>query len=227
MRRLYLFLGIALVPLLFCGCRSQVPKPTSYKFSTQQKMQAAQHWDVLAQDVASQIAKKLNNRNVENRNPLYVQNDSKLTFTDAFYDLLVGHLIDRGVPVTNNKQGAIVAQYDVQLIRHSANNSQRPWPGTHTATASTISGGIEVARNISGEVAKRVAAYSGGILLGAAIDASYGYHVKLPRNEVLITTTLEQNDRLVLKNTDIYYINDKDFWHYVEHDPGKEYTVSN
>ena len=234
MRRVIVILIIMMSMFVFYGCKSKVPKPTSYDFSTQQKMQAAHHWDILAQDVASQITNKLNERYIENNIALYVKDNSKVTFTDAFYDLLISHLINQGVKVTSSEKASITAHYDVQLIHHTANNRQRPWPGTYTATAATIAGGIEVARNISLEAAQSVGAYSVGILSGAAIDASYGYNVSLPNNEVLISTTLKHNDTLVLKKADIYYIDDKDFWHYVQKESAhkdnniksNEYTVA-
>lgn len=217
------------------GCKSKVPKPTSYDFSTQQKMQAAHHWNILAHDVASQIEKKLHNKYGNTKKTLYVYENSDVPFTDSFYDLLISNLIDRGVQVTTEKQDAFKAKYDVQLIHHSADNTQRPWPGSNTAAAtSTIAGGIAVLRNISGGVSAGFAVAS-GLIWGGASDASYGYmNVKLPHNEVLVTTTVVHDTTIVFKKTDVYYINDKDFWHYVHEKPvhkndkvkSSEYTLA-
>ena len=217
MRRAIVILIIMMSMFVFYGCKSKVPKPTSYDFSTQQKMQAAHHWNILAHDVASQIEKKLHHKYGNTKKALYVYEKSDVPFTDSFYDLLISSLIDRGVRVTTEKQDAFKVKYDVQLIHHSADNTQRPWPGINTAATSTIAGGIAVSRNISGGVAAGLASASGFILGGAALDASYGYmNVKLPRNEVLVTTTVVHDTTIAFKKTDLYYINDKDFWHYVQ-----------
>lgn len=44
--------------LFFIGACSQVPYPTTYGVSTQNKMQAATHWQILAKDTADKIAQK-------------------------------------------------------------------------------------------------------------------------------------------------------------------------
>ncbi|MBW6520249.1 MAG: hypothetical protein K0A99_04435 [Desulfoarculaceae bacterium] len=49
---------ICLFALSCSGC-TRIPQPTTYAYSEQQKMQAAHHWDVLANDVADQINKTL------------------------------------------------------------------------------------------------------------------------------------------------------------------------
>ena len=136
MKRMCVFLGMMVVVPLVFGCKAQVPKPTAYDFSTQQKMQAVHHWDILANDMATQIAKKLQSQKRNSDVPLYVENHSEMPFTEAFYDLLVGHLVDKGVWVTTSEQSSLVAEYDVQLVHHSAKHIQRPWPGAGTATAS-------------------------------------------------------------------------------------------
>ena len=52
MRLFILILGVIFA---LVGC-AQAPKPTAYPLTFQKKMQAASHWDLLAEDVADQIA---------------------------------------------------------------------------------------------------------------------------------------------------------------------------
>ncbi len=196
--------------LLISGCRSEVPKPTSYQFSTQQKMQAAHHWDVLAEDVANQICLKLNKLESKyGHRSLYVVKNRSGAFTNAFYELLISNLLKKGIDISTEKSNSINVKYKTQVIHHQAERSQRSWPGYFTATASVISGGVAVARNVS-EGSSGGAAAIGGILTGAALDSLQGYHVNLSNNEVLITTSVIYDNRILFNYTDIYYINDVD-----------------
>ena len=60
---------LLLVSMLLVSCTSQIPVPTNYPYTEQQKMQAAHHWDVLAADVVEQL--KQSNK-ISQSMPLYV-----------------------------------------------------------------------------------------------------------------------------------------------------------
>ncbi|MGQ9685827.1 MAG: hypothetical protein ACUVT2_05910 [Thiobacillaceae bacterium] len=46
----------SLILLILTGCATEVPVPMTFPYTTQQKLKSAHHWDVIAKDVAQQIA---------------------------------------------------------------------------------------------------------------------------------------------------------------------------
>ena len=223
-------LSVSLLCLLIfnlCSCqfRSQVPKPTAYKFSTQQKMQAAHHWDILAKDVADRIDSKLKSlESNEFLTPLFINHNTDSPFEKAFRNLLLSHITNYNYQVSDNKSENLQIDFDVQIIHHKSNRKQRNWPGFYTTAASIISGGVAVARNIT-DSASGYAAATGGILTGAMLDYSKGYHVEMPNNEIIVTTKAKKYSRILFHYTDIYYINDDDTFNYSSTRKGKTYNV--
>ncbi len=206
----FLFAAILVLSLAGCG---RVPEPVGYNYSVQPKMQAVHHWDVLATDLASQI----NNQLVRNgfvERPVFVQetcgNDSRpcqpnqtSTFSESFRDLLISRLVAFGVPtVSAPGKDSITVNYKAQLIYH-------PDPGVRTiqpGLLTTIGAGIVVLRN----AAESPLIFVGGLLLdlaNASLTGKSDY-------EVMITTSLTEKNAYIFRQTDIYYINDADFWHY-------------
>ena len=93
--------------LLICSC-SRIPEPAGFEYSSQSKMQAAHHWDVLALDVANQINKELIKDDLLNT-AVYVKKtcgeddapckpNETSQFDEGFHDLLVTQLVRYGVP---------------------------------------------------------------------------------------------------------------------------------
>ncbi|HFQ89346.1 MAG TPA: hypothetical protein ENK27_04630, partial [Desulfobulbus sp.] len=116
-----------MAPVAVSGC-IRSPQPETYPFSTQQKMQAAHHWDVLANDVANQINNALIRRGYL-ETPVYVNHicgdssdcaGSSFPFDEAFNDLLTTQLVNFGVPtLAKNDDSGLVVNYKVQVVYHS------------------------------------------------------------------------------------------------------------
>ncbi len=223
-----------LIPLivLLCtaiGCTSQVPKPATYPMTFQQKMQAAHHWDLLAQDVAEQVWMCCSEREgceMGHGRPIYVEPKPGV-FGKAFRNLLIAHLVQPkvdGVPqwtgclVAEEKtEDSLVLRYDVQLIKHRANRFNRPMPGTFTVLGT----GISVLRNPSSGTLKAL-----GIGAGVLTDLWIGSAATLPHHEVIVTTSIVKDNQYLFSKTDLYYINDPDFMHYpTQETPGVLFMV--
>lgn len=181
-------------------------------------MQASQHWQVLALDLANRINNQLILSDNINKN-VFVQETcgdestpcEPLTvpaFNEAFRDLLITNLVDYGVP-TNNKQleDTIDILYKVQVVRHNADRIRTIQPGLLTA----LSAAIVVLRNAPSELA--ILATGIGADVANTSMAVNGHY------EVIITTSMVQDDKYLFRASDIYYINDRDFWQYSQHMP--------
>jgi len=210
------FIFIVLMGLT--GCTGRIPEPVNHQYTQQQKMQASEHWEVLAADLANRI----NNQMILSGNiekAVFVRETcgdeatpctprETSPFKEGFRDLLITNLYNYGIPTNSSKSDdAIEVLYKVQIVHYRATRVRTAPPGLFTA----ISTAILVLRNAPSELL----ILAGGItadLLNASV-ATKGQH------EIIITTSLINNNKYLFRASDIYYINDKDTWHYRESMP--------
>lgn len=208
-----LFLVFTLCLSLLTSCSSRLPEPITYPYSQQQKMQASEHWEVLAKDLSNRINNELIlSDNIETS--VYVkptcgdetnpcQENETSTFDEAFRDLLITSLYNFGIPTESRpSEDSIKVLYKVQVVRHNANRYRSLQPGLLTA----LSAAILVLRNAPSEL----------ILLatGVAADIANTSYATNGHYEVIITTSMIENQKYLFRASDIYYINDKDFYQY-------------
>lgn len=199
--------------MLMSGCAARIPEPVGYEYSTQQKLQAMYHWEVLAFDVANQINNELIRQDYINT-PVFVKStcgseaeickpNQTPPFNESFRDLLVTELVKLGVPTSNTiNEETITVNYKSQLVYHSRNRLRTVKPGVITL----VTGGIMVLRNTPTEIF--------AIGLAGMADLANTNAVRSSNHEVMITTSIVDRERYVFRQSDIYYINDVDFWHY-------------
>ncbi|GAB2800119.1 hypothetical protein GCM10027040_29590 [Halomonas shantousis] len=193
---------------LLSGCfyvnTSQVPMATTYPITEQQKMQAAHHWDVLAQHEAQQILTRPSLRD----RPLFVAGNTQTTpFANGFDDLLISRLVSSGAIVRTDPLNAAQVHYSVQVVKHKDRGYIRESPGTWTA----LSTGIAVATlpiNHWNEPALALIPAAG------IVDLFSGNWTELSHEEVIITTQVTDNNRILYSSSNIYYINAGDDDHY-------------
>jgi hypothetical protein len=207
------------------GC-TRIPQPATYDFTEQQKMQAAHHWDVLANDVANQINKTLLHYEYT-RVPVFVRTTcgnentpcepaETTQFNEGFRDLLITQLVHFGVPTNATEApGAIVVNYKVQVVYHRDDRRSIRPPGILTALTSAVM----VLRNASYDVQAIAAA--------AALDVANSATDNAGHYEVIITTSMVTDNKYLFRTSDIYYINDLDFWHYQNNAQTREIQISN
>ncbi|NOQ45396.1 MAG: hypothetical protein GQ559_01775 [Desulfobulbaceae bacterium] len=216
------FIMLSLLAIMV-GC-IRTPQPEGYPFTIQHKMQAAHHWDVLANDVANQVNNELIRRGYL-ETPVYVKHScgqpdncgpgETFPFDEGFNDLLATQLVNFGVPtLAENDDSGLVIDYKVQVLYHRDTRYQWPRPGVLTA----LTAGIVVFRNAPAEIAAVIAA--------AAIDGLGATSVIKGHYEVLISTSIVRDNIFLMRKSDIYYINDPDFWHYQKSTPAAEIELT-
>lgn len=196
-----------------CSCTGRIPEPVNMPYSQQQKLQATQHWEVLAMDLANRINNELiRSGNIDRH--VFVKETcgdestpcnpaETSSFNEAFRDLLITKLFDFGIPTNSRKDDeTIEILYKVQVVRNNATRIRTLQPGLLT----TLSAAIVVLRNAPSELLL----LAGGI----AADVANTSISTSSRYDVIITTSLISKDRYLFRASDIYYINDKDFYHY-------------
>lgn len=205
--------------LIFLNSCSRIPQPASYAYSEQQKMQAAHHWDVLASDVANQINNQLVMSDYVDR-AVYVkttcgsdaipcERGETTQFNEGFRDLLITRLVNFGVPTSFEKKVAdIEVNYKVQVVYH-ASKRYTIAPGTLTALTAVVS----VFRHAPTSL--QALAVAAGLDIANSASPVNGHY------EVIITTSMVTDEKYLFRTSDIYYINDPDFWHYQNAPTGK------
>lgn len=210
---------LCLCVMLMGGC-TRIPQPAGYAFSEQQKMQAAHHWDVLANDVADQVNTELIDRGLLDT-PVYVRHScgpsgdcgpgGTFPFDEGFNDLLTTQLVNFGVPTKAKEDNkGLVVDYKIQVVYHQANRYQWPKPGVLTA----LTAGIMVFRNAPFEIA--------AIAGAASADALWSTSVFNGHYEVIITTSIVNDNLYLMRKSDIYYINDSDVLQYQQVAPAAD-----
>jgi hypothetical protein len=198
--------------LLSWGCNT-IPTPISHEYQEQKILQAAKHWDILAADVANKINNELIRNDFLNAS-VYVKTTcgtdaipcepaETSQFNEGFRDLLLTQLVNYGIPTsTSIDRDVIVIDYKVQVILHS--DGRVPQPPTGTVTGLTAA--ISVLRDAPTQ------------LLAIAVAGAYDYYTGVramnSNYEIVITTSMVSKKKYIFRSSDIYYINDADFWHY-------------
>jgi hypothetical protein len=203
--------------VLLAGC-AWVPKPSPYPYSSQEKMQAAEHWQVFASEVAAEVAAS------GTRGPVYIQGRTDATknssaptaesndrtpFDQAFHGFLITELRKRDIPVSPHpEETPLHIDWNVQRVVHQADRSKPP----PLSPLGWLTGGIPV------------------LVASPFVDVSPVFGTgALPRCEVIITTQLTniETRAVPVRNSDVYYINDRDWQHYEQAAPAvqKAYAV--
>lgn len=207
---------VLLIPMALAvvGCASPVPVAQNFGLAYQKVARTAQHWDVIADDVVEQTIDVLEDSKTLEGRALYVSPPEQRTaFNRAFREFMITRLVNEGAAVNVCKsespkgEGFVSAgpdlqvTYDSQVIAHRAPMPDYE-PGKHTALAA----GILVVRRLA-EVSLN-SLEAGALLLTAAAgkDIADGREAAPTAAEVVVTTTVSDGNRIVVRRSDVYYV---------------------
>ncbi len=203
-----LLLGASVATLTACSTgRVQAPYATTYPATEQRKMQAAHHWDVLAQYEAGRILSAVK----DHTRPIYVERPGAgaSPFALAYHEMLTEHLVDGGgLVVTRPMAAGVQVSYDTQVLTHRDRGYTQPTPGTYTLIGGTALLAGYAAQNWANP---ELALFP--VLLGA--DIFSGSHAVRGPTEVIITTRVTKGNLVVASDTDQFYFNAGDMDHYM------------
>ena len=172
----------------------------------QKKIQAASHWDFIANDVAEQLKNSVGKDEI-----LYIARPKQDTeFTEAFYNQLLSALVNKGIRISKNGDTrALVIDVETQLVKFSPDRFQNH----RFVSATAIAAGLMAVNglNPSGKTAAGI-----GIL---GITAARDWHEwvereyangETPQYELIVTTSATNSIQYIARRTDVYYISDTD-----------------
>lgn len=199
--------------LLVASCARQnptIPLVENHPASYQKKLQAAQHWNLLAEDVSRRLTTEMLDSHPGTPPAVYVRQTDVSPFGRAFHGFLLTHLNDRGFNVREDSVGALILDYETQVVRHEGRGTQYA-PGMWTALGAgawvirgLVDGGVDTALQV------------GGTLIGTAAMDAYE-HDKMrqhlypqPDTEIIVNVSMKEGKQILARTSDIYYINDPD-----------------
>lgn len=198
----------AAAALLTTACATPfapAPLATNFETSKQHTLQAAAHWNTIAQDVAAKLSARL----PENTALFVNQQSDASPFEQAFTGQLITALMDAGHPVMRTPEGALRVGVDTQAVPFAADRPQY----RHAGKATTLGAGlwaiydiIEYASNGPGKAAL--------LALGGA-DAYAWFQSEFtdggtPEMEIIVNTSVTDANRFIARNTSVYYVADAD-----------------
>lgn len=215
--------ALAVAGLGFSGCAARyadVPAPTRFENSDQKKLQAASHWQTIADHVASQIGKDVSSR-LQGRAVFVPQPSDEQKFVTGFRDLLITALVQRGIPVSTQPTNALTVDVRYSIYKFAQNRAKNTrYYGEATALAAGVwaVGGVLTA-NISSASgvdagAKLLATAAGFDGFGWLKDEYFGQGKyasgEVPRSEIILTTSISDAGRIISRSSNIYYSADED-----------------
>jgi hypothetical protein len=102
-------LGGMVCVVLLTAC-AQVPRPSTYPYSVQKQMEAAEHWQALAVRMVQSLPSRTE--------PVYLPPDDDSLFGQTLRRFLETELTQRGIAVTNYESQGLTLAWDVQLVPH-------------------------------------------------------------------------------------------------------------
>lgn len=205
---------LSLLVLSLVGCASPIPVAENFPLSYQKVARTAQHWDVVAQDVIAQTSGFLASSQALQRRGVFVSTTQRNTAFDAiFRDFLINHLVSGGaqVSVCSAPGGAgfssspdVQIKYETRIIGHAALPHYRP--GMLTALAS----GVLVVRGLAHTDLSYDARGIAGVGAAALADLAISNVTLATRTEIIVTTTIAENNVFAMRRSDIYYVPDGD-----------------
>lgn len=199
---------LVIFAMLMTACTSQpvqvippsapMPENMLLEAETQKQIHASRHWQLVAQDMADQLIKTIDEKKLS-QHPFYIFAQTRPTaFTRAFNDFLITTLVNKGVKVSDVKQGSYVYNYKIQLVEY---NSLRSTVVSEHYKFSSLAAGIVVARNVGEVLGVDGSLLAGGVLLDA-VDMNIA-----PNLEIIITSSILNRHLFISRSTDIYYAN--------------------
>lgn len=208
--------AVCFFALSIAGCGAPQPIAENFGVMHQKVARTAKHWEVVANDVASQTVDMLTKSNGLTSRTFFVPATRRNTaFDAAFRDFLINDFVDRGIDVNICAAPApartgfedmpqIKIRYSTRILGHAEARQYRP--GLLTALAA----GVFVGRSLATVNLSRDAENAVALGLGIVGDAVESRMTRATHTEIIVTTSIEENNRFLMRRSDIYYVPDGD-----------------
>jgi hypothetical protein len=193
-------LSIAVACIALLAACAPRPVATTWPATVQPKMQAAQHWDMLAADVVDELSAKMPPASaglIEVREPAIATD-----FSEGFRTFLTTRLNDAGYRVAL-AGGQTAVEFRTQVVSHfGGDRDKRPPPGTFTLLGGAVALGDWLADHWSDPVLA-----GSGIAFGVALDAAAGAFTSRSDTEIIESVSIVDRGVIDFQKAYVFYIN--------------------
>lgn len=211
-------LPILVTSVGIAGCATTpVPVAKNFPASIQEVARTAQHWNVVANSVVKETLKAINdNPQLQNRS-IYLQRppNGVNAFNVSFHDFLINHMVgNRAIvnvckPAQSTGTGfemegkPVDVTYEARVIQHRGIGGYRPgeWIAIGTGVAALYNASSNWSHS---EI------WGLGVGLGVLKELEESSWPRSTNTELVVTTTIAENNRYIFRRSDIYYIADAD-----------------
>jgi hypothetical protein len=191
---------------------SEAPLPKLFPLTTQEKIQAVHHWDLIAGHTAGLVKNGLQASYPRRVRAIYVAPSGVTPFEKAFHALLITHLFEEGLSVSNDPKDNLILSFDIELVKHPTRLI-----GIDSDVYDALGPGLIVRTGPPVPEARKDASRDYLVSRTTRLSNETGDHVfTLPENEIILTTSLTQNGSYMMRKSSIYYIDDPEWWQYVQ-----------
>ncbi|MCL2459644.1 MAG: hypothetical protein FWF31_12555 [Desulfobulbus sp.] len=193
-------------------------------FASQEEIDSTEQWNVLANHVADRVSKELIQQQHLDSS-IYVRHacgapgkcggEGTFAFDEGFNDLLTTQLVSFGIPTAASPEHAnLILEYKVQTVYHSSGFGTWNWP--KPGGLIVLAAGIVVLQDAPAEL----------ILAATAAEIYRNNQGSGGHYEVIITTSILDKKRYLMRSSDIYYLNTSNLWHFRPSTPAKEIQLT-
>jgi hypothetical protein len=196
-------LATAIVAAL-AGCAvpyTPAPLATNFPTARQEKLQAASHWNAIADHVEQRMVTEMKKHP---QRPFFIAEDKDASpFKRAVTNQIITSLVKDGFVVSRAPAGAWKLELDIQAVTFTPNRPQNRYYGAHTAIATRA--------GVLSEIDPAV----GQVALAGAGDAYHWFHSQFapgatPTTELIVTLSVGDQFRYHARSTSAYYVADTD-----------------
>lgn len=202
------------------GCASPVPVAHNFPISTQKVARVAHHWNVVADDVVTQTLASIEKTPELQKRAVFVEQAYPgSVFDRAFRNFMITKLVEKGQFVNvcrtepQSTSGfaqppgapAVSVHYETQVVQHRGKLPHYR-PGALTWLAANVAAIYNLAS--VDHSSDFIGAGAAGVIIANDVLAG---HLSAPtRTELILTTTITEDNRYVMRKSDVYYVPDAD-----------------
>lgn len=209
--------AVLLCALAVAGC-SYAPQPHPRTYSSQETMEAAQHWQRMAHELVKDTVSFAGQR-------VYIPDNDTSTFGRAFSQMLKTEVLQKGALLSPTREGALCFDWGVQFVKYSTpRHSISVYPGTYAVIA-----GASVGAYYLSNASPLNWAVAPTMLTAAILDGMTGMYelsVKFPLDtEIIFTLGTFYGTQPVKRGIAIFYTRRSDTALYHERSAYNPYAV--
>ncbi|MFA7239673.1 MAG: hypothetical protein WC091_06140 [Sulfuricellaceae bacterium] len=219
MKRLVTCCALASMVFLLGGCAtskfSDNPNSTRFNVTNQYKLQAAEHWHIIAEHMAEQLSNDLKSKKV--KQPLYIVSaNSDYPFVEGFRELLITAMLAQGWDMRLQPKDALPVDIRYSVYRFRPDRASQLY---HYGDASMLVAGLWAVSgiaDINGMVVGAKALSAAAMLEGFAWMKNEGRQDAratsgpVPTSEIILTAMVTDEGKIIARRTNLYYSADED-----------------